>query len=288
MHIYLNDSLEKRQLLHPFKSGFRRKYSCNSALARLINSWLKAVNKSEVSGVVFLDLKKAFDLVDHDILLKKLAIYLKNSSSLPVFKSYLHNRTQCVLLHVFYSSKESVKYSVQQGSVLGPSLFSLFINDLPLHVKDISVDCDMLADDTILHTSGKDIVQIRSNMQDSLDQVSNWCDNNHMVINPIKTKAMTIVTRQKHQLDNLPLDLVLNGAKIYQVSEYRLLGITRDNKLRWDSHINNVCKTVSRRVFLLSKLRYIVDNDTRKLFFSAHIKLHIDYASVVWDGCVNH
>ena len=106
-----------------------------------------------------------------------------------------------------------------------------------------------------------------------------------MVINPIKTKSMTIATRQKHQLSPLPLDLVLNGAKIDKVSEHRLLGIARHNKFRWDSHINNVCKTVSRRVYLLSKLRYVVDIDTKKLFFNAHIKPHIDYASVVWDGC---
>ena len=96
----------------------------------------------------------------------------------------------------------------------------------------------MLADDTTLHTSGKDIMQIRSNMQDSLDQEFNWCGNNHMVINSIKTKSMTIATRQKLQLSPLPLDLVLNGAKIDQVSEHLLLGITIDNKLRWDSHIN--------------------------------------------------
>ena len=143
---------------------------------------------------------------------------------------------QCVLLHGSYSSKESVKYGVPQGSVLGPILFNLSINGLPLHLKDISVDCDMLADDTTLHTSGKDM-QIRSNMQDNLDQVSNWCDNNHVVINPIKTKSMTIATRQKHQLSPLPFDLVLNGAKIDQVSEHRLLGMTIDNKLRWNSDI---------------------------------------------------
>ena len=168
---------------------------------------------------------------------------------------------------------------------LGPSLSVCLSVSLSLSVKDIAVDCDMLADDTTLHTSGKDIMQIRSSVQDSLDQVSNWCDNNRMVVSPIKTKSMTIATRQKHQLPPLPLDLVLNGAEIDQVSEHRLLGITIDNKLRWVSHINNVCKTVLRRVFLLPKLRYIIDIDTRNLFFIAHIKPHIDYASIVWDGC---
>ena len=98
--------------------------------------------------------------------------------------------------------------------------------------------------------------------------------------NPIKTKSMTVTTRQKHQLSPLLLDLILNRAKIDQVSQHRLLGITIDNKLRWNSHTNNVCKTVSRRVLLLLKLRYIIDNDTRKLFFNAHIKPHVDYVSV--------
>ena len=157
-----------------------------------------------------------------------------------------------------------------------PIRFILFIIDLPLHVKNMSVDCDMLADDTTLHTSGKDIVQIRSNMQDSLDQVSNGWDNNHMVINPIKTKSMTVATRKKTPVVTLTArSRSKRGEKISFVTtpsfRYNLY-----NKLRWDSHTTNVCKTVSRRVFLLSKLRYIVDIDTRRLFFNAHIKPHID------------
>ena len=113
------------------------------------------MNRSEVSGVIFLDLKKAFGPVDHNIMYK-LRCYLQNSSSLPFFKSCLQGRTQRVFLHGSYSSEGPVKFGVPQGSVIGPILFSIFfINDLPLHVTTISVACDMLADDTTLHTSGK-------------------------------------------------------------------------------------------------------------------------------------
>ena len=131
-------------------------------------------------------------------------------------------------------------------------MFSLFFLSFFLFIiiNDLSLR-DMLADDTTLHTSGEKNLQIRSYIiQDSLDQVSNWCDNNHMVTNLIKTKSMTIATRQKHQLSPLPLDLILRGAKSVQVSEHRLVGIIIDNKPRWDSHADNGCKTVSTWVFL--------------------------------------
>ena len=285
VHVQLNDYLEKHLLIHPFQSGFRCKHSCSTALVRLTHSWLTAMNRSEVSGVIFLDLKKAFDLVDHNIMMYKLGCYLQNSSSLPFFKPYLEGRTQSVFLRGSYSSEGSVKFGVPQGSVLGPILFSIFINDLPLHVTNISVACDILADDTTLHTSGKDIMQVEHTLQESLDQVSCWCDNNSMVINPKKTHSMTIAIRQKHQLLPLSLDLILHGVKVEQVAEHRPLGLIIDNKLRWDTHTDTLCKTLSKRVFLLSKLKYIVDTDTLKLFFNAHVKSHIDYASVVWGGC---
>ena len=126
---------------------------------------------------------------------------------------------------------------------------------------------------------------VEHTLQENLDQVSCWCDNNYVVINPKKTHSVTIATRQKHRLLPLSLDLLLYGVKVEQVAEHRLLEIIIDYKLRWDTHTDTLCKTLSKRVFLLSRLKYIVDTDTLKLFFNAHIKSHIDYTSVVWGGC---
>ena len=128
-------------------------------------------------------------------------------------------------------------------------------------------------------------MQAEHTLQESLDQVSCWCDNNSTVINPKKTHSMTVATRQKHQLLSLSLDMLPHGVNVEQVEEHQHLGITVDNKLRWGTHTDTLWKTLSKRVFLLSELKYIVDTDTLKLFFNAHIKSHLDYASVVWGGC---
>ena len=127
------------------------------------------------------------------------------------------------------------------------------------------------------HCTHLEIIFCKSEaIYNSLDKGSSWCDNNHMVIAPIKTKS----DRQKHHLIVTLTARSRSGptwARFHQVSEHRLLGITIESKLRWESHTDNTCKTVSRRVFLLSKLRYIVDIDTSKLFFNADIRAHIDF-----------
>ena len=138
----------------------------------------------------------------------------------------------------------------------------------------------MLADDTTLHTTGKSIVQIQITLQLCLDRISVWCNTNHMFIDPVKTKSMVITTRQKHQLKDLSLRLSLHGQNIENVTEHHLLGLIVDNKFRWQAQIEYICK-----LFLLSQLQQIMSIDTRKNFYNAHIKPHIDYASVMWDGC---
>ena len=143
----------------------------------------------------------------------------------------------------------------------------------------------MLADDTTLHTSGKSIVQNQKMLQLCFDHISVWCNINHMLINPVKTKSTIITTRQKHQLSNLSLRLSLDGQNIENVTEHRLLGLIVNNKFRWQAQIEHICKSMSKKLFLLSQLQHTISIDARKLFYNGHIKPHIDYASVVWDGC---
>ena len=262
-----------------------------------------------MTGAVFIDLKKAFDLVDHDILLTKLRLYLgfplpschdnapssivpsetvtpKHSTHnvLSLLQSYLNGRQQYVIANGANSTTKLVSRGVPQGSVLGPLFFCLFINDLPLHVTNNLISFDLFADDATVHTPDKSISVVEERLQQALTEISDWCKINSMVLNPSKTKCMIIATRQKHQLAPLSLNLSIQNEPVNQVAEHRLLGVTIDNQLKWQAHINKVCKTVSRNVYLLSKLKQFVDSDARMLFYNAHIRSHIDYASTIWDG----
>ena len=130
------DYLETNQLLHPSHHGFRAKHSTVSALAEMFDTWVEAFEDDEVSAVVMLDMSAAFDVVDHDILIRKMALYGFEESALSWVKSYLTNRTQSVFIEGSLSDPLPVECGVPQGSILGPLLYILFTNDLPEAIHD--------------------------------------------------------------------------------------------------------------------------------------------------------
>jgi hypothetical protein len=283
VHTHILNYIETRHLFHEFQSGFRKNHSCHTALTRMCDTWLSAINKLEIAGSIFFDLKKAFDLVNHNILVEKLKRYLSNTITVDFLISFLHERSQCVYLNGASSSFGHLTVGVPQGSILGPLLFCIFINDLPLLVGN-KVLCEMFADDSSLHSTSLDINSLQSNLQTGLTNVEKWCAANKMVIHLKKTKSMVITSRQKHQRSPLLLNLSIGSESVEQVNTHRVLGVTIDEEFKWQTHIINICKTVARNVHLLGKLKLYVDQDARLMFFNAHILSHINYASTVWCG----
>ena len=224
-------------------------------------------------------------MVHHGKLIDKLTLYLRDTTTLKLFRSFLDNRQQCVHVNGKVSAFGTLKTGVPQGSVLGPVLFCLFINDLPMHFSNRKVVCTMFADDTTLYTSSNSTDTIANTLQKSLDELSCWCLSNHMVLNPSKTKYMLVTTRQKHQLRPLSLSLFLGSLPLQRVNNHKVLGVIIDDHLDWNSYTHKLCHKISSNLFLLSKLRHFVDIQTCKIFFNAHILSHINYASTLWDSC---
>ena len=216
------------------------------------------------------------------MLLRKLFFYGMSDNALQLLQSYLTSRQQCVIVGTKTSSLSTLKFGVPQGSVLGPILFSLYINDLPLYMEAL---CELFADDTSLHNHHKNLDTLMNSLQHSVDNLINWTEMNHMALHPDKTKFMLVTTRQKRQnlLPNLP-PLTIKSDIIQEVQNHKVLGIIIDNNLSWTPHMNTLCKKISTKVFQLSRLKHFVNFRVRKLFFTSHIQSLIDYGSTLWDS----
>lgn len=283
---HLMGYLNKYKLIHENQSGFRQKHSCQTALVKLIDNWMTCIDKGDIIGTLFLDFRKAFDLVDHSILIKKLSLYKLKDSALHWFISYLSYRQQAVDSGKGVSDFTKVRTGVPQGSILGPTLFLLFINDLPLFMKYCY--SDFFADDTTLHTHSKILNDIENKLQSDLTESAIWSDTNKMLINYDKTTCMTVGTRQKLS-DSHQLSLKVNDNVIGTVSKQKLLGIYIDETLSWTAHIDHLCSIISSKISLLKQLSTYVPSEVQKIFYQGYILPLIDYGSNIWGttSCTN-
>ena len=280
----LSSFLTLNGILVEQQSGFRHKHSTETALLSSTNEWLFNMDRGLLSGVLFLDLKKAFDTVDHHILLSKLELYGIKGTSLKRFESYLFGRNQICSVNSRMSSVRQLKCGVPQGSNLGPILFLLYINDFPNCLE--TTKANLFADDTNLSCEGFSPYEIEIKLNKDIENVHRWLTANKLSLNMKKTEFMIIGSRHHlTTIENSPV-LTLGGNNVKRVFQKKSLGMILDEQLKWDKHNDKQCKIISNNIALLKRARSFVSRDSLIKMYNAVVWPHFNYCSTIWnDGC---
>ena len=277
LYSYLRDN----NLLSQKQFGFRLNSSTVTASAMFTDKTLSAMDKGQLTGAVFIDLTKAFDTVNHSILLSKLCSLgvLNDSPAYNWFESYLSNRCQVTVCNGTKSCPETVQIGVPQGSILGPLLFTLYINDLPDYLEHC--DVTLYADDTVLFISDKSLHNIKSYMNSDLEKLNNWLKLNHLTLSISKSKFMIIGSTQRlNKIDSISFKV--DNIDLDEVSSFKYLGIVINNRLNWQDHVDQMFSKINKKLGLLKRIRYCLPLDARLMFFNSYVLPLFDYADIVW------
>lgn len=250
--------------------GFREFHSCESALHEIVSTCLKNIDKNQINLLLFIDFKKAFDLVSPELLLVKLMNYGFSNDAVHLMNDYFDFRAQSVRVSNVNSLPLDIKLGVPQGSVLGPLLFLIYINDLPQYLNDIRTK--LFADDTTLIFANEQIESSISACKNGLRLLIEWCDHNYLYVNWSKTFAMIVSNKR---LD-IPSYIECNGFKIEVVSKFKLLGVVLDQKLSFLDHVCAVGKAINSKLFAIKKLFYL-SLIVKIQFFKTFILPYFDY-----------
>jgi len=275
----LYEYFEKNKLLYHGQYGFRRKHNTELALEELIDKTLKDMNENLIPISIFIDLSKAFDTIDHKILLDKLHYYGIRKTELLFFESYLTNRKQYVDLNGIKSERNDIDTGVPQGSILGPLLFIIFLNDMPLVSENLSYI--LFADDTTLSAKvhKKSIKEDVDKINTGLEKVNEWLKINKLSINAEKSKYMIFNTRNEQKRN---IKIQINETIIESVSNFSFLGITINESLNWNNQVNNVVMNISRINGILNKLKNVLPKQILKTLYNSLIIPHLMYGLLVW------
>ena len=275
MHARLAHFLADNGILYPSQYGFRGGHSCEHALLEAQSILLNSLNKQQISALLLIDFSKAFDMVDHSILLCKLEHYGIRGISLDWFRSYLTNRSQYVYINNVNSDKLNLRHGVPQGSILGPLLFVVYINDIP-QINSLAKFI-LYADDANIIITADSFEEIQSKIEILLENLQSWVYNNGLKLNIKKTKYMIITNRPK-----IDIDVKLNGTPIERSVCERFLGVLVDENLSWSDHIKSLASKISRNSGIIYKLKGIVPESVLKTLYNSFIQSNLNFCSSVW------
>ena len=237
--------LSLNKILYHYQSGFRKNHSTDTCLSFLNNKILKGFNDGLVTGMILIDLQKAFDTINHDILLKKLSIIGFPDHTVIWFQSYLSNRKFMVNLENSFSDVSSISCGVQQGSILGPLLFLIYINDMPMAVK-----CGLFlyADDACLVFQSKNVKDIEKRLNEDFANICDWFVDNKLSIHFGEDKTKSILFASKRKIRKLQkLEIIYNNIRIKDHSRVTYLGCILEETMSGESMANKVISKVNAR-----------------------------------------
>ena len=283
LHSRLMSFFEKYNLINKNQFGFRKGHSTAMAISEFYENIIKSYDQGKATCAVLLDLSKAFDSVNHDILLHKLFHYGIRGNAWKLLKSYLQNRKQFVSGNGnFFSGNINVDTGVPQGSVLGPLLFLIHINDLK---NSTSMHVLNSADDTLLYNTFSNPNNMENVANRELGNVTQWLKVNHLKLNSSKTKFMVFATKSP-LYKSIDIKLTIEGnLEIEKVNEYKYLGLIIDSDLTWKSHVRYLKTKLSKTIGILFKLRHLVPQETLILVFHSLFLSHLQYGILCWARC---
>ena len=280
VHANISSYLEENNYLVKCQGGFRKNRSTTSTIVSFTDEVLGAMNDSKLTLATFIDLKKAFDTINHTVLLRKMEHLGVRRKVLGWCKNYLENRKQSTVANGITSEKRGVICGVPQGSVLGPLFFLIYVNDLLPYLEGVNVN--LYADDTVLYVSGKDVEICRGTLQDALGTFAEWCDRNALHINVAKTKSMLFGTAKRIKPVG-KIEPKLKGAALQHVPSYKYLGVTLDSTLYFKLHLAGVIRTVSHKIYVLSRVRKFLMTRSALTVYKSMIMPYFDNADIAYE-----